>query len=87
MYDDIDDGGVQFGRTEKSKEEKVLLMAHLIDLIISQGDALCFVRFIMEQMLVPALKTCAKILREGSEMAKTLLLPALWDIHQAIHCE
>ena len=36
----------------------------------------------LEQISVPALNTCAKMLREGSEPAKTLLLQALLDIHQ-----
>ena len=34
-------------------------------------------------MSVPALNTCAKMLREGSEVAKILLLQALLDIHQS----
>ena len=46
-------------------------------------DALCFVRFKLEQASVLAVKTCAKILREGSDLANTLLLQALLDIHQS----
>ena len=74
------------------KEEKVLLMTSLRDLVIREGaavacakrrDALCFVRFMLEQMSVPALNTCAKNLREDSEIAKTLLLQAILDIHQS----
>ena len=61
-------------------------MLHLRDLMICEGaavtcakprDALCFVRFILEQMSVPALNACAETLREGNELAKTLLLRAL----------
>ena len=57
----------------------MLLMTSLRDLRISEGaavacakrrDALCFVRFILEQMSVTALITCAKKLREGSELAR-----------------
>ena len=36
----------------------------------------------IEQISVPALNTCAKMLREGSDRAKTLLLHALLDIYQ-----
>ena len=36
----------------------------------------------LEQISEPALNTCAKMLREGSEPAKTLLLQAQLDIHQ-----
>ena len=46
-------------------------------------DALCFVRFMLVQISVPALSTCAKMLREGSEPAKALLLQALLGIHQS----
>ena len=45
-------------------------------------DALCFVRFMVEQMSVPALNTCANMLREGNVLGKTLRLQALMDIHQ-----
>ena len=37
----------------------------------------------IEQISVPALNTCVKILREGDERAKPLLLLALLDIHQS----
>ena len=30
-------------------------------------DALCFIRFMLEQISVPALNTCAKMLREGND--------------------
>ena len=62
-----------------SKEEKVFLMTNLRDLIIQEGaavacakrrDALCFIRFMIEQISVPALNTCVKRLREGDERAK-----------------
>ena len=46
-------------------------------------DALCFVQFMLEQMSVPALNTCSKILREGSDLVKILLLHVLLDIHQS----
>ena len=76
----------------RSKEEKMLLMTHLRDLVICEKaavacakrrDALCFVQLILEQMLLPALKISAKMLREGSELAKFLLLQALLDIQQS----
>ena len=37
----------------------------------------------IEQISVPALNTCVKMLREGDERAKALLLLALLDIHQS----
>ena len=46
-------------------------------------DALCFVRFMLKQKSMPALTTCNKMLREGSDLANTLLLQALIDIHQS----
>ena len=46
-------------------------------------DALCFIRFMIEQMSVPVLNTCVKMLREGDEQVKALLLPALLDIYQS----
>ena len=76
----------------RSKEEKVFLMTGVRDLMTQQGaavacakrrDALCFVRFMLEQLSVPALNTCVKMLREGDERAKALLLLALLDIHQS----
>ena len=75
---------------KRSKEEKVFLMTR--DLIIQEGmvaayakrrDALCFIRFLIEQTSVPALNTCVKMLREGYERAKALLLLALLDMHQS----
>ena len=78
--------------SKRSKEEKVLLRTSLRDLMIREGAAvsfakrrvaLCFFRFMLEQILVPALNNCAKQLREGSELAKTLLIQALLDIHQS----
>ena len=71
---------------KRSKEERVLLMTSLRDLMIKEGaavtcskwrDALCFVRFILEQTSLPALKTSLPALREGSEPVKTLLSQAL----------
>ena len=77
---------------KRSKEEKVFLMTNLKDLIIQEGaavacakrrDALCFIRFVIEQISVPALNNCVKMLREGDERAKALLLLALLDMHQS----
>ena len=45
-------------------------------------DALCFVRFLFEQMSARALNTCAKIMNVGREPRQTLLIQALVDIHQ-----
>ena len=77
---------------KRSKEEKVFLMTNLRDLIIQEGmavacakrrDALCFIRFLIEQISVPALNTRVKMLREGDERAKALFLLALLDMHQS----
>ena len=77
---------------KRSKEEKVFLMTSMRDLITPEGaavacakrrDALCFIRFMIEQISVPALNTCVKMLREGDERAKALLLLALLDIYQS----
>ena len=77
---------------KRSKEEKVLLMKSVRDIMTQEGaavactkrgDALCFVRFMLEQISVPALNTCAKMLREDNDRAKTLLLQALSNIHQS----
>ena len=77
---------------KRSKEEKVFLMTNLRDLIIQEGaavacakrrDDLCFIRFMIEQISVPALNTCVKMLKEGDERAKALLLLALLDIKQS----
>ena len=74
---------------KRSKGEKVFLTS-VRDLITQEGaavacakrrDALCFIRFMIEQISVPALNTCVKMLREGDERAKALLLLALLDIH------
>ena len=46
-------------------------------------DALCFIRFLIEQISVPALNTSVKMLREGDERAKALLLLALLEMHQS----
>ena len=37
----------------------------------------------LEQISVPAVNTCVKMLREGDERAKALLLVALLNIHQS----
>ena len=77
---------------KRSKEEKVFLMTNLRDLIIQEAmavacakrrDALCFIRFLIEQISVPALNTCVKMLRKGDERAKALLLLALLEMHQS----
>ena len=77
---------------KRSKEEKVFLMTNLRDLIVQEGaavacakrrDALCFIRFLIEQISVPALNTCVKMLREGDERTKALFLLALLDMQQS----
>ena len=77
---------------KRSKEEKVFLITNLRDLITQEGaavacakrrDALRFIRFLIEQISVPALNTCVKMLREGDERAKALLLLALLEMHQS----
>ena len=77
---------------KRSKEENVFLMTNLRDLMIQEGaviafakrrDALCVIRFMIEQISVPALNTCVKMLREGDARVKALLLLALLDMHQS----
>ena len=77
---------------KRSKEEKFCLMMNLRDLIVQEGaavacakrrDALCFIRFMIEQISVPALNTCVKMLREGDERPKASLLLALLDMQQS----
>ena len=77
---------------ERSKEEKKFLMTKVRDLMTQKGaavacakrrDANCFVRFMIEQISVPALSTCVKMLRKGDEGAKALLLLAILDISQS----
>ena len=73
---------------KRSKEEKVFLMTSARDLMTQDGapkwrDAHCFNRFMIEQMSVPALNTSVKMLKEGDERAKALLLLALLDMHQS----
>ena len=77
---------------KRSKEEKVFLMTNLRDLIVQEGaavasakrrDALCFIRFLIEQISVPALNTCVKMLRESNERTKALFLLALLDMQQS----
>ena len=77
---------------KRSKDEKVFLMTNLRDLIVQEGaavacakrrDALCFIRFLIEQISVPALSTCVKMLREGDERTKALFLLALLDMQQS----
>ena len=77
---------------KRSKEEKRFLMTSVRDLMTEEAasiacakrrDALCFIRFLIEQMSVPALNTCVKMLKEGDEPARGLLLLALLDMHQS----
>ena len=77
---------------QRSKAEKVFLRTSMRDLMTQEGaavacakrrDALCFVRFLIEQITVPALSNCVKMLREGDERTKALLLLALLDIYQS----
>ena len=77
---------------KRSKEEKVFLMTSMRELISQEEaaiacakrrDALCFIRFMIEQISVPALSTCVKMLRERDERAKALLLLELLDMHQS----
>ena len=77
---------------KRSKEEKFFLMMNLRDVIIQEGaavacakrrNALCFIRFMIKKISVPALNTCVKMLREGDERVKALLLLALLDTHQS----
>ena len=69
---------------KRSKEEKAFLMTSMRDLITQEEaakacakrtEALCFIRFLIEQNSVPA--------GEGDERAKALLLLALLDMHQS----
>ena len=57
---------------KRSKQEKMFLMTIVRDLMTQEGaavacakrrDALCFIRFMLEQISVPALNTWAKMLR------------------------
>ena len=75
-----------------SKGETIFLMTSMRDLMTQEGaavacakrrDALCFIRFMLEQISLPALNTCVKMPNEGNERAKALLLLALLDIHQS----
>ena len=77
---------------KRSKEEKVFLMTNLRDLIVQEGaavacakrrDALCFIRFLIEQISVLALNTCVKMSREGDERTKALFLLAMLDMQQS----
>ena len=77
---------------KRSKEEKVLLFTSMRDLISQEEaaiacakrrDALCFIGIMIEQVSVPALSTCVKMLREGDNRGKALLLLALLEMHQS----
>ena len=67
-------------------------MTNLRDLIVQEGaavacakrrDALCFIRFQIEQISVPALSTCVKMLKEGDERTKAMFLLAMLDMQQS----
>ena len=77
---------------KRSKEEKALLMTHLRDLMICEVAAvacvkrryaLFFTRLFLNQMSVPEINIFVVTLKEGSELAKTLLVQALVDIYQS----
>ena len=79
MHDWTDEARVRFGRKKKVERRKVILMTSIRDLLAQERaavacakgiDAPCFVRFIVEEISVPALNTCAKILRERDDRAK-----------------
>ena len=74
---------------KRSKKEKIFIMTSMRDLITQEGaavaiakrrDAHCFVRFMIVQISLPALRTCV---RDGDERLKALLLLALLDIYQS----
>ena len=76
----------------RSKGERIFSLTSKIDLLTQEGAAvacakrrraLCFIRFMLEQISVPALNTCIKMLRESDERAKALLSLARLDIHQS----
>ena len=46
-------------------------------------DTLCFIRFLLEQISMPALNTCVRMLKEGDEKAKALLFLDLLDLYQS----
>ena len=92
MHDWTDTGKYDSEERKITKGEIVFLITSMRDLITQEGaavacakrrDALCFIRFMIEQISVPAVKTCVKIKREDDERAKALLLLALLDIHQS----
>ena len=67
---------------KRSKGEKVFLMTSMRDLMTQEDagvacakgrGALCFIRFMLEQISVPAFNTCVKMLRESDKRAKALL--------------
>ena len=84
---------VEYDREERkrSKEEKIFIMRSMGDLMTQEGaavvcakrrDALCLIRFMLEQRSALVLNTCVKKLREGDDRAKALLLLARLDLHQ-----
>ena len=77
---------------KRLKGKKLSVMTIVRNLMTQEGaavacakrrDTLCFVLFMIEQISVPALNTFVKMLREGDQRAKALLLLALLDIYQS----
>ena len=75
--------------TKRSKEEKVLLMTHLRDLISCEGaavalvkrrDAPCYDRLLLKQMSSIALNTCARLLKERVTLVKRYFYKHLWTL-------
>ena len=86
LHDWADTGGIRLRRKKKIEgREDILNDEHerSNDPRRSDNSALCFIQFMLEQISVPALNTCVKMLKEGDERAKILLLLALLDIHQS----
>ena len=92
MHDWTGTGGYDSEERKRSKGEKVFLMTSMRDLMTQEGaavvcakrrDALCFIRFMLELISVPALNTCVEMLSEGDERAKALPLLALLHIHSS----
>ena len=72
MHEWTDTGGYDSEERKRSKEEKVLLMTSMRDLMTQEGaavacakrkDALNFIRFKLEEISVLALNTCVNSLR------------------------
>ena len=84
VHDRTDTRGIRSGRKKKIEVRKgVLNDEYERSDNPRKNSSYCFIRFMIEQISVPALSTCVKMLREGDERAKALLLLALLDIHQS----